>query len=277
MNHAAVGPLKGGAAAGQPCIRYGLPTSPPTSPGPCSTTPHPQTAAQAGGSGKKGRRKSGEGAAAQAAGTSELQLAGLLQVGGCPIGVGFEVWWGLLQLRRRALGGILERCRWRGCCRCESEALAGVGGAPAGWGAAARGTGLVEVTCWTAAVQAATPNLTSAAPLSHALFLHQVMHLLANPPTERRAGGDAMDEDEEEEERPAVPLERQVVAQVVDALFDRWDGLLVSRREVMRMHCALAPVRHGCPGQHVPRFAPHPCLAHTARLLSPAPQGAHAV
>ena len=52
---------------------------------------------------------------------------------------------------------------------------------------------------------------------------HQVMHLLANPPPERPTGGDAMDEDEEEEGRVAVPLERQVVAQVVDALFDRWD------------------------------------------------------
>lgn len=51
---------------------------------------------------------------------------------------------------------------------------------------------------------------------------HQVMHLLANPPPERPTGGDAMDEDEEEEGRVAVPLERQVVAQVVDALFDRW-------------------------------------------------------
>ncbi|PRW20268.1 sister-chromatid cohesion 3 [Chlorella sorokiniana] len=51
--------------------------------------------------------------------------------------------------------------------------------------------------------------------------LLQVMHLLANPPPERPAGGDAMEEDEEEEGRTAVPLERQVVAQVVDALFDR--------------------------------------------------------
>ncbi|EFN51942.1 hypothetical protein CHLNCDRAFT_139605, partial [Chlorella variabilis] len=47
----------------------------------------------------------------------------------------------------------------------------------------------------------------------------QVMHLLANPPQELPGGGG--EEGQEEEGREAAPLDREVVAQVVDALFDR--------------------------------------------------------
>lgn len=46
--------------------------------------------------------------------------------------------------------------------------------------------------------------------------LLQVLHLLANPPREGAEG-----EEVEEEEPEAAPLEREVVAQVVDALQDR--------------------------------------------------------
>lgn len=56
--------------------------------------------------------------------------------------------------------------------------------------------------------------------------LLQVVHLLANPPRGPGAGGAGANEEEEEEEaeeeREVVPLEREVVALVVDALFDRW-------------------------------------------------------
>jgi hypothetical protein len=45
--------------------------------------------------------------------------------------------------------------------------------------------------------------------------LLQVLHLLANPQ------GEGAEEEDWEEEREALPLEREVVAQVVDALFDR--------------------------------------------------------
>lgn len=69
-----------------------LPRHPPTAASP----PYQQTAAQAAGSGKKkGRRKSGEGSAPVAS-TSELRLAGLLQVGvglngGCRWGYGLQL------------------------------------------------------------------------------------------------------------------------------------------------------------------------------------------
>lgn len=49
--------------------------------------------------------------------------------------------------------------------------------------------------------------------------LLQVMHLLANPPAGQ--GGEGAMEEEEEAGREVEPLEREVVAQVVDALFDR--------------------------------------------------------
>ena len=81
------------------------------------------------------------------------------------------------------------------------------------------------------------PRLLEISPCCHPTP-PQVMHLLANPPRERPAasGGEAMEEDGEEEGGQA-PLERQVVAQVVDALFDRWAGAAAAmqgRREVGR-------------------------------------------
>jgi len=51
--------------------------------------------------------------------------------------------------------------------------------------------------------------------------------LLANPPPEPAEDGEEdgrMREEEEEEGREVVPLSREVVAQVVDAVFDRWAG-----------------------------------------------------
>ena len=52
------------------------------------------------------------------------------------------------------------------------------------------------------------------------------MHLLANPPPEPAPGASpGTAAASEDEEREVVPLAREVVAQVVDALFDRWAGL----------------------------------------------------
>lgn len=52
--------------------------------------------------------------------------------------------------------------------------------------------------------------------------LLQLMHLLANPPPEPAPGASPGAAAAAEEEREVVPLAREVVAQVVDALFDRW-------------------------------------------------------
>ena len=48
------------------------------------------------------------------------------------------------------------------------------------------------------------------------------MHQLANPPQQGEEGGsDGMDAAVPIDKEEAVPLDREVVAQVVDALFDR--------------------------------------------------------
>ncbi len=115
---------------------------------------------------------------------------------------------------------------------------------------------------WGVAAVRGAPAATSAPtcaslPASRCCFLYQapqpapprqVLHLLANPPPERPAGGDAMEEEEEEEGRTAVPLERQVVAQVVDALFDRWGW--VEQQSDWFCHCEPWPgggAGGGCP------------------------------
>ena len=52
--------------------------------------------------------------------------------------------------------------------------------------------------------------------------LLQVMHQLANPPQLGEEGGsEGMDAEVPVGKEDAVPLDREVVAQVVDALFDR--------------------------------------------------------
>ena len=57
------------------------------------------------------------------------------------------------------------------------------------------------------------------------------MHLLANPPPEGEGEGARQEEDEE-----ARPLDREVVAQVVDALFDRCARSLAVICTVCNLH-----------------------------------------